>query len=78
MSVVELDQSADAEVLAHRRTFFAFERLVLFAAMHVALILSSLALGLIGHIPVIATFLGVGGTIALIVAFAVMGSQSDI
>ncbi|WP_428666846.1 hypothetical protein [Reyranella sp.] len=75
MSVVELD-STNAEVRAHRRTFAAFERLVLFAAMHVTLVLASLALAFLGHAPVIAALLGLGGTVALIAAFAIAGSQS--
>jgi len=74
MSVSELDTS-NAEVRAHRRTFVSFERLVLFAAIHIALVLVSLALAFIGHVPVIAVLLGLGGTVALIAAFAVAGSQ---
>jgi hypothetical protein len=77
MSVAEFD-SANAEVRAHRRTFIAFERLVLFAAMHVALTLSCLALAFLGHIPVIAVLLGVGGTVALIAGFALVGSRSTL
>lgn len=73
--MTELNAST-AEVRAHRRTFVAFERLVLFAAMHIALVLVSLALAFVGHIPLIAALLGVGGTIALITAFAIAGSQS--
>lgn len=75
MSVTELNAATD-EVRAHRRTFVAFERLVLFAAMHIALVLVSLALAFVGHIPALAFLLGVGGTIALITAFAITGSQS--
>ena len=75
MSVAEFD-TTDTEVRAHRRTFVSFERLVLFAAMHVAPVLSSVALAFLGHVPVIAVLLGVGGTMALIAAFAIVGSQS--
>lgn len=74
MSIVELD-TTNAELRAHRRTFITFERLVLFAAMHVALTLSCLALAFLAHIPVIAVLLGIGGTVALITAFAITGSQ---
>lgn len=77
MPVVELIEP-NAEVRAHRRTFAAFERLVLFAALHVALVLSALALAFVGHIPVLAFLWGVGGTIALIAAFAITGSQSTV
>jgi hypothetical protein len=74
MTVTELE-TADAEVRAHRRTFVNFERLVLFAAMHIALVLACLALAFLGHTPVIAALLGIGGTVALIAAFAIAGSQ---
>jgi len=75
VAITEFD-TASTEVRAHRRTFISFERLVLFAAMHVALVLASLALAFLGHIPVLATLLGIGGTVALIAAFAIAGSQS--
>ncbi len=75
MSVTEF-HSADAEDRAHRRTFVTFERLVLFSAMHIALVLASLALAFLGHVPVIAVLLGLGGTVALIAAFAIAGSRS--
>lgn len=74
MAVVQLD--TNAEVRAHRRTFFAFERLVLFAALHVALVLVSLALAFFGHAHLLAVLLGVGGTIALIAAFSIMPPPS--
>jgi hypothetical protein len=77
MSITDPD-TANSEVRAHRRTFVAFERLVLFAAMHVALVLACLALAFVGHTPVIAALLGVGGTVALIAAFAIAGSQSTV
>jgi hypothetical protein len=77
MSVTEVE-TTNAEVRSHRRTFVAFERLVLFAAAHIALVLASLALAFLGHIPVIAVLLGVGGTVALIAAFTIAGSQSGV
>lgn len=77
MSITEFD-TANAEVRAHRRSFVSFERLVLFAVMHVALVLACLALAFPGHAPVIAVLLGLGGTIALIAAFAISSSQSTV
>ncbi len=77
MSITEIDTSPAAELRAHQRTFHAFERLVLFASIHVALVLGALALAFFGHAPVIATLLGVGGTLVLIAAFAVTGSQVE-
>ena len=75
VTITEVD-TANTEVRAHQRAFITFERLVLFAAMHVALVLACLALAFLGHIPAIAVLLGVGGTVALIAAFAISGSQS--
>jgi hypothetical protein len=46
--------------------------------MHIALVLVSLALAFLGHAPLIAVLLGLGGTVALIAAFAVTGSQSSV
>jgi len=54
-----------------------FERLVLFAAMHITLTLACLALAFIGNVPVIALLLGVGGTLALIVGFVIAGPQTE-
>jgi hypothetical protein len=76
MTVAEFD--TPNEVRWHRRTFVAFERLVLFAALHIALTLSCLALAFIGHVPLIALLLGVGGTVVLIAAFAVVGSKASV
>jgi hypothetical protein len=75
MAVMETDSAA--EVRAHRRTFMTFERLVLFAVMHITLVLACLALGLIGHTPVIALLLGIGGTLALLVGFMVTGANGE-
>lgn len=57
----------------HMATYEAFNKLVLFSLLWIVLLLVSMALGLVGHLPVIALLLGVGGTIALLVAFAVLG-----
>lgn len=75
MAVTEFDSGS--EVRAHRRTFVAFERIVLFAMLHITLTLSCLALAFIGHIPLIGLLLGLGGTLALIVGFVVAGSNSE-
>ena len=37
------------------------------------LLLVCMALGLVGNLPVFALLLGIGGTVALLVAFAVLG-----
>jgi hypothetical protein len=74
MAVVEFDSSATQELREHRRSFLTFERIVLFAIMHVALVLSCLALAFLADVPLIAFLLGVGGTLALIAAFVITGN----
>lgn len=64
------------EVTEHYQSYFAFERLVLFAVVHVALTLSCAALAFIGHIPMLALILWLGGTLALIAGFALSGDWS--
>ena len=58
---------------AHLNTYESFNKLVLFTLLFVVLVLSCMALGLVGNIPVLALFAGIGGSIALLVAFAVLG-----
>lgn len=58
---------------AHLETYTAFNKLVTFSILWIVLLLVSMALGLVGHLPVIALILGVGGTVGLLVAFAVLG-----
>jgi hypothetical protein len=66
-------EATQDEIQAHENTYVAFSKLVLFAILWLVLLLSSMALGLIGHVGLIALLLGVGGTIALLIAFAVLG-----
>jgi hypothetical protein len=75
MTTTDLEIS---EVRAHRRTFVTFERLVLFAALHITLTLACLALAFIGHTPVIALLLGVGGTLALIAGLMISGPHTEL
>ena len=77
MSVAQLDDPNE-EVRAHWRTFITFERLVLFATVHIVLVLACLALAFLGHTPLLAVLLGVGGTIALIAGFAIVGTRTTI
>ncbi|MBS0540043.1 MAG: hypothetical protein JSR47_14855 [Proteobacteria bacterium] len=72
MSDIPLPPSP-AELEEHRRSFFAFERLVLFAALHIALTLSCAALGFIGGVHVLAMLFWLGGTLALVTGFALSG-----
>jgi energy-converting hydrogenase Eha subunit C len=71
MAVVDYDSADTQELREHRRSFMTFERMVLFAIMHIALVLSCLALAFLGDVPLVAFLLGAGGTIALITAFVV-------
>src|SRR5262245_16558449 len=64
--------AAVQELRAHERTFQSFGKLVLFAILHIVLVLGCLALAFLGSSPLIALILGVGGTAALIAAFAIL------
>jgi hypothetical protein len=61
------------EYRAHLATYTAFSKLVLFMILWLVVLLSSMALGLVGHVGLVALLMGVGGTFALIIAFAVFG-----
>jgi hypothetical protein len=76
MAVVELDPAATQELQEHRRSYITFERMVQFAVMHIALILSCLALAFLGNVPWLGFLLGVGGTIALIAWFVATASNT--
>ena len=58
---------------AHVQTYQSFNKLVLFAILFIVLLLSCMALGLVGSQSIFALLLGIGGTIALLIAFAVVG-----
>ena len=55
---------------AHEQTFHSFSKLVLFAILHIMLVLSCLALAFLGNAPLIALIAGVGGTVLLLALFA--------
>jgi hypothetical protein len=76
MAVIEFDAAGTQELREHWRSFLTFERIVLFAVMHIALMLACLALAFLGHVPLIAFLLGVGGTLGLIAAFVIMATNS--
>ena len=58
---------------AHMETYTSFNKLVLFTILWIVLLLVCMALGLVGNLPVLSLLLGIGGTVALLVAFAVLG-----
>ncbi|MBS0523451.1 MAG: hypothetical protein JSS04_07415 [Proteobacteria bacterium] len=77
MAVIEFDSAATQEVREHRRSFMTFERIVQFAVMHIALILSCLALAFLGNVPWFGFLLGLGGTLALIAWLVVTASNTE-
>ena len=62
----------DSDYTAHLSTYNSFSKLVLFSILFIVLLLSCMALGLIGNVPLFALLLGIGGTLALLIAFAVL------
>jgi hypothetical protein len=58
---------------AHVQTYQSFGKLVLFSILLIVLLLSCMALGLVGNLGLLSLVLGIGGTIALLIAFAVLG-----
>ncbi len=66
-------EASQEEFRAHMDTYTSFSKLVLFMIVWIVLLLASMALGLIGHLPVISLLMGIGGSLALIIAFAVLG-----
>lgn len=61
------------EYRAHLETYQGFNKLVLFLILWLIVLLSAMALGLIAHIGILSLLWGVGGSIVLLIAFAVMG-----
>ncbi len=66
-------EATQEEIRTHMDTYTAFNKLVLFTILWVILLLSSMALGLVAHIGLLALLMGVGGTVVLLIAFAVLG-----
>jgi hypothetical protein len=66
-------EAAQDEYRAHLDTYTSFSKLVTFMILWIVLLLSSMALGLIAHVSIIALLLGIGGSLALIIGFAVFG-----
>jgi len=64
---------AQDDLPAHMQTYQSFSKLVLFSILFIVLLLSCMALGLVGSSGFFALLLGIGGTVALLIAFAVLG-----
>ena len=69
--IVHDPRLADQELRTHEQTFHSFSKLVLFSILHVGLVLGCLALAFLGNVPLLATLLGIGGTVVLLVIFAI-------
>ena len=65
-------EASNDEYRAHLDTYTSFNKLVMFMILWIVLLLSSMALGLVAHVGFLSVVLGVGGTIALLVAFAIL------
>lgn len=66
-------EATQEEIRAHMDTYTAFNKLVTFVILWVILLLSSMALGLVAHVGLLSVLLGVGGTVALLIGFALFG-----
>lgn len=73
LRIVQSDSAPAEEVRTHEQTYEGFSKFVLFAVLHIVLVLACMALGFVGHLPALAVILGLGGTLALLVAFAMAG-----
>ena len=65
-------EANSAEYRFHLDTYTSFNKLVLFMILWIVLILATMALGLVGGVHLLSLILGIGGTLALIVAFTVL------
>ena len=66
-------EATQEEFREHQETYPAFSKLILFMILWLVLLLGTMALGLVGGVSILALLLGVGGTLALIIGFAVYG-----
>ncbi|MCA0249516.1 MAG: aa3-type cytochrome c oxidase subunit IV [Proteobacteria bacterium] len=57
---------------AHLETYEGFSKLVTFSLLWIVVILASMALGIVGGLSILGLLLGVGGSIALLIGFAVL------
>ncbi|MBY0324597.1 MAG: hypothetical protein K2X72_38170 [Reyranella sp.] len=69
--IIQDPRLIDQDLRAHQETFHGFSKLVLFAILHIGLVLGCLALAFLGNVPLFATLLGIGGTLGLLAIFAI-------
>ncbi|TAJ82462.1 hypothetical protein [Reyranella sp.] len=60
------------ELREHEQAFHSFSKLILFAILHIGLVLACMALAFLANIPVLALLIGLGGTAALVMGFLVV------
>ncbi|SJZ42928.1 aa3 type cytochrome c oxidase subunit IV [Enhydrobacter aerosaccus] len=63
-------EAVQDEYRAHLETYQGFNKLVTFMVLWLIVLLASMALGLIAHLPVIGVLLGVGGSVAVLIGAA--------
>lgn len=51
--IVQDPRLSDQDLSAHLQTFHSFNKLVLFAILHIALVLGCLALAFLGNVPLL-------------------------
>jgi hypothetical protein len=64
-------EASQDEYRQHLATYNAFNKLVLFMILWIVLLLACMALGLVGNLGLVAALLGIGGTVALLIGFAI-------
>jgi hypothetical protein len=60
------------ELHVREEIFHSFNKLVLFAILHVGLVLACLALAFLGHAPLLGPLIALGGTMTLILGFSIV------
>jgi fatty acid desaturase len=83
MADLSADHPADAsvppeEMREHLRSYISFERLVLFAVLHVALALACLALAFMADVPMLAFLFFLAGSLTIIASFVIHGSSNGV
>jgi hypothetical protein len=66
-------EASSDEFRQHTATYTAFSKLVTFMILWLVLLLGTMAMGLVGGAGLISLILGVGGTVALLIGFAIAG-----
>jgi hypothetical protein len=65
-------EASQDDYRAHLDTYTSFNKLVLFMILWIVLLLSCMALGLVGGVHILSLLMGIGGTVALLIGFAIL------